>query len=65
MLQIHRDTSAADHADKLLDFLITNKVKTLNIAGPNATSEPQVGDFVRKVLEEALFYRLAARQAKG
>jgi Circularly permutated YpsA SLOG family len=38
----------------VIDFLQENKVQTLNVAGPRASKEPQVYDFVVWVLSETL-----------
>ncbi len=42
------------HADILLRFLQTYRVAELNIAGPRASTEPGIGRFVTRVLDEAL-----------
>ena len=36
------------------EFLRTNRIEVLNVAGPRASEEPEVGAFVREVLEAAL-----------
>jgi ribosomal-protein-alanine N-acetyltransferase len=38
---------------ELLRFLGDNEIKVLNVAGPRASEEPEVGTFVRDVLEKA------------
>jgi hypothetical protein len=43
-----------DAAEVLLDFLATNHVTRLNVAGPRASQEPFVAAFVRSVLVAAL-----------
>jgi len=51
--QLHlcaRDHSAAD---KLRAFVRQNRVNVLNVAGPRASKEPGVGEFVMRTLEEA------------
>jgi hypothetical protein len=40
-------------ARKLLDFLSEHQVQTLNVAGPRASQEPDVAEFVRAVLTAA------------
>ena len=40
-------------ADKLKTFGEEHRVKTLNVAGPRASNEPGVGEFVVRTLEEA------------
>jgi hypothetical protein len=46
---------AADEtaADKLRAFVAEHGVKVLNVAGPRASKEPGVGEFVVRTLEEA------------
>jgi len=44
----------APHADLLLRFLRDHAVATLNIAGPRESTEPGIGRFVTRVLDEAL-----------
>jgi hypothetical protein len=45
--------SPAEHAARLIDFLRQHGVRRLNVAGPRASQEPDVADFVRRVLEAA------------
>jgi hypothetical protein len=40
-------------ADKLKAFIEEHRVKILNVAGPRASKEPGVGEFVMRTLEEA------------
>ena len=40
-------------AEKLRAFVEEHRVKVLNVAGPRASNEPGVGDFVLRTLEEA------------
>jgi Circularly permutated YpsA SLOG family len=52
-LRLHlcgRDDSAAD---KLMAFVRQNRVKVLNMAGPRASKEPGVGEFVMRTLQVA------------
>lgn len=42
------------HANILLHFLQAYQVAELNIAGPRASTEPDIGRFVTRVLDEAL-----------
>ena len=37
-------------AQKLKDFLLKHKIKVLNVAGPRASKEPLVGEFVKETL---------------
>ncbi len=41
-------------ATLLLNFLRQHSINVLNIAGPRASTEPEVGHFVEEVLDEAL-----------
>jgi Circularly permutated YpsA SLOG family len=43
----------ADAGQKLRDFVSDNEIQTLNVAGPRASKEPEIGDFVKQVLDEA------------
>ena len=40
-------------AKMLREFVSDNEIGTLNVAGPRASKEPGIGDFVREVLEAA------------
>jgi hypothetical protein len=40
-------------AEKLRAFVQEHRVKVLNVAGPRASNEPGVGDFVMRTLEQA------------
>jgi hypothetical protein len=44
----------AELAARLAGFLYEHEVRRLNIAGPRASQEPDVADFVRAVLQTAL-----------
>lgn len=57
-LQLHRSGNPAQDAAQLLAFLHTNNVKVLNVAGPSASKDPQVAEFVHAMLEAAYFSRL-------
>ena len=50
-LHIHSGQPAA--VQSLREFISDNEIATLNVAGPRASEEPDIGDFVRKVLERA------------
>lgn len=45
--------STVDAADQLQEFVEREGIRTLNVAGPRASGEADVGDFVRGVLSEA------------
>ncbi len=51
-LHIHPGT--ANPSAALLTFLRQYDIHVLNVAGPRASSEPQVGAFVKQVLDEAI-----------
>ena len=40
-------------AKMLREFVSDHEIGTLNVAGPRASKEPGIGDFVREVLEAA------------
>jgi len=40
-------------AEKLKAFVEEHRVKMLNVAGPRASKEPEVGEFVRRTLQAA------------
>ncbi|HXR47289.1 MAG TPA: putative molybdenum carrier protein [Candidatus Limnocylindrales bacterium] len=47
-------------AAALSKFLMQNKVRTLNVAGPRESQAPGLGKFVRELLETALVTKLAS-----
>ena len=47
-------STAGSAADQLLAFLAEHQVRTLNIAGPRASQEPEIASFVRVVLRAAI-----------
>jgi hypothetical protein len=53
-LHILRRVNGRDAAEHLSRFLREHKIRTLNVAGPRASEEPEVYGFVKKVLSEAL-----------
>ena len=42
-----------DSGQKLRDFVSDNEIQTLNVAGPRASNEPGIREFVLEVLEVA------------
>ena len=48
------DQSAADGASQLRSFLTEHHVRTLNVAGPRRSQEPEIAEFVQLVLQLAL-----------
>ena len=53
-LSLERDAAAA--ASKLMSFLRQHQVRTLNVAGPRLSQEPEVGVFTTQTLAELLAY---------
>lgn len=51
---LHIHTGTRDAPRKLVAFVRDNGITTLNVAGPRASSEPTIAEFVMKVLDEAL-----------
>jgi len=37
---------------KLIEFIQSHRIKSLNVAGPRASEEPEIGEFVTGVLEK-------------
>lgn len=52
---LHIHAEDIEPATRLVDFIAQHGIKTLNVAGPRASGEPQIGLFVTKVLDEAFF----------
>jgi hypothetical protein len=50
---LHIHLGQENAAQALRDFVADNGIATLNVAGPRANKEPQVGKFVKEVMEEA------------
>jgi hypothetical protein len=48
------DDAAKEAASQLMPFLSDEQAQRLNVAGPRASQEPQIADFVRRVLQTAL-----------
>ena len=54
VLHLSRDEEdLAAARDKLLAFVEEQRIRTLNVAGPRASQEPEIGAFVREVLAAA------------
>jgi len=49
---LSRERDGEFAARKLLDFLVEHEVRTLNVAGPRQSQEPEVAEFTRKALEQ-------------
>jgi hypothetical protein len=52
--RLHLCAGDAAGGDKLKAFTEAHRVKVLNVAGPRASKEPGVGEFVMRTLEEAI-----------
>ena len=50
---LHLHSRQGDAAQALRDFVADNKILTLNVAGPRASEEPEVREFVKSGLAEA------------
>jgi RimJ/RimL family protein N-acetyltransferase len=53
LLHLSRQGGATSPGRALLDFIEGNRIQVLNVAGPRASEEPEVGEFVRTVLSAA------------
>ncbi|MCF7974488.1 MAG: putative molybdenum carrier protein [Phycisphaerae bacterium] len=53
---VHADLGMIAAVAHLREFLIKHSVKVLNVAGPRASREPTVGEFVSRVLDGACPY---------
>ena len=51
-LHLHQESDAAPRS--LQNWLRSNRIHTLNVAGPRLSEEPEITDFVKNVLDEAL-----------
>jgi hypothetical protein len=51
LLELRGARSVADNAAALRQFLAQHKIKTLNVAGPKASEEPGIENWVREILE--------------
>ncbi len=53
-LHVSRQADGERAADALRRFVADHEIRVLNVAGPRASGEPDVGDFVRTTLDRAL-----------
>jgi len=53
-LHLAREREGAEAAGVLSEFLAAHQVRTLNVAGPRQSEEPEVAGFCRQTLEGAL-----------
>ena len=51
---IHISRQTEQPAETLLRFVRSNNIHILNVAGPRRSKEPDVGEFVKRVLDSAL-----------
>jgi predicted Rossmann fold nucleotide-binding protein DprA/Smf involved in DNA uptake len=54
VLHLSREKDANAAGEKLAKWIEQNRISVLNVAGPRASKEPGVGEFVKKVLGEVL-----------
>ena len=54
VLHLSREGGPAEPEKELRRFIQAHGITTLNVAGPRASKEPDVGAFVKQVLERAL-----------
>ena len=52
-LQLQRGGDPAQEAAKLLSFILANNVKVLNVAGPSASKDQRIAEFVHATLQAA------------
>ena len=52
-LHVARDATADDAGARLRRFVETHGIRVLNVAGPRASTEPEIGPFVQATLERA------------
>jgi hypothetical protein len=60
LLRISRKKDAGFAKERLVRFLLEHKIGTLNVAGPRASEEPEVYEFVREILTETFGSRRSA-----
>jgi hypothetical protein len=52
-LHLSLDAGRTDAGERLRDFVQAHRIRVLNVAGPRASSEPEIGAFVRQTLDRA------------
>jgi hypothetical protein len=52
-LHLAQDEDRGDAGERLLRFVREHDIRILNVAGPRASTEPAVGEFVRAILDQA------------
>lgn len=53
-LHLSRERDGLTAARKLAAFIRKHRIRTLNVAGPRQSQEPEIGAFARAILETAL-----------
>jgi hypothetical protein len=48
---IHISSTTEQPAEKLVEFIRSNRIRVLNVAGSRGSKEPGVGEFVKRVLD--------------
>ena len=51
---LHLSRKTKNPAPKLRAFIAKHKIKVLNVAGPQASTTPEIGKFVRETLDHAI-----------
>ena len=51
---LHLHAGDVEPGIRLVNFIAHHGIKILNVAGPRASGEPQIGAFVKQVLDAAL-----------
>jgi hypothetical protein len=46
---IHISRKTGQPTEKLLEFIRTNRIRILNVAGPRESKEPEIGEFVKRI----------------
>ncbi len=55
-LRLARASSKGDAGERLRHFVREHGIRVLNVAGPRASNEPEVGDFVKETLSAAFLW---------
>jgi hypothetical protein len=50
---LHIHSGQADASQSLRDFVSDNEIATINVAGPRESEEPEIGKFVKAVIDAA------------
>lgn len=52
-LHVSRRSNGGDAGDRVGRFVAETGIRVLNVAGPRASTEPRIGEFVSEVLDRA------------